>query len=70
MVAANVLGVEGNGVDTLVAGEENSPLVVEVLRNDGDLAQAEYFLRANDGIEGVEAGVIANDVAGRNAGGD
>lgn len=70
MNAADVCSIEADGVDTLMAGQENGALIVESLGDDCDAAQAENFFGANDGIDGAKTCVIANDVVGGNAGGD
>jgi len=67
LIAGDVLRIEANGVDALVARQKNGPLIMEALRNDGDAALPEYFFGANDGIERVKTGVIANNVTGRDA---
>lgn len=70
MDAADILRIEANGVDSLVFRQKDGAFVVEALRNDGDAGLAEHLPGANDGIERAKAGVIADDVIGRDARGN
>lgn len=65
--ADDVAGVEGYGIDVVVAREGEGAGVVVFLRDDDDAVGMEDFAGAHDGVEGAEACVVADDAVGRDA---
>ena len=57
----NIFGIESNGVDALTLSDVEGALVVELLGDDGETVEAEYFLGADHGVERAEAGVVEVD---------
>lgn len=57
----NIFGVESNGVNALPLSDVEGALVVELLGDDGEAVEAEYFLGADHGVERAEAGVVEVD---------
>lgn len=61
----DIFGVESDSVDALLLSDIEGALVVELLGDDGEAVEAEYFLGADHGVERAEAGVVeVNDLFG------
>lgn len=57
----NIFGVESDSVDALPLSDIEGALVVELLGDDGEAVEAEYFLGADHGVERAETGVVEVD---------
>lgn len=54
----NIFGVESDSVDALPLSDIEGAFVVELLGDDSEAVEAEYFLGADHGVERAEAGVV------------
>lgn len=68
--AGDGLSIETEGIETDRFGKVGGPFVVEFLGDEGDLGESEDFLGPHDRVESAQPRVIANDLVGRNAGGN
>ena len=57
----NIFGVESDSVNALPLSDVEGALVVELLGDDCEAVEAEYFLGADHGVERAEAGVVEVD---------
>src|SRR5690606_32681544 len=67
---ADVASVESDQVDAVSLADEDGALVVEALAHHDAGGLAEDLLEAHHGIQGPEAGVVADDAFLRNTAGD
>ena len=58
----DIFGVESDSVDALLLSDIEGALVVELLGDDGEAVEAEYFLGADHRVERAEAGLVEVDV--------
>ena len=57
----DIFGIESDSVDALPLSDVEGALVVELLGDDGEAVEAEYFLGADHRVERAEAGVVEVD---------
>ena len=67
VAAAGVAGVEADGVDLFLSGDEDGPLVVEPLADDGIAGLPENLLCPHYGIQRPEPRIVEEDDAVRHS---
>ena len=61
VVGTYIRGIEAGGLDPFLSGDENGPLVVELLADDDEFRLTENIPGPYHGVQGTESGVIQED---------
>ena len=59
--SADICGIETDGLDSFLFGDENGPLVMELLADDDKLGLTENLFGPDHGIKGPETGIVQAD---------
>ena len=63
--AGYVAGIIADGRYAAALGQIDGPLVVKLLRDDGEAVLPENLLGPHDGVERTESGIVEHDAVGR-----
>lgn len=70
VICIDIRRIAGDCIESSMVRDEDRPLGVELLRDDSDLRQPEYFLRPNDRIQRPETSIVEINLLGGHTFGD